>query len=129
MSYQSYKDLKIYKRSHRLAVEVHEMSLKLPKFELYEQGSQIRRASKSIFSNIVEGFGRRRYKAEFIKSLTYSLASCDETKEHLDILFETKSLKDKKVYEFLLNKYEELGKMIAGFIKSVEFGHKTKTSI
>lgn len=95
MAYQSYRDLDIYKKAHKLAVEIHEMSLKLPKFELYEEGSQIRRSSKSIKSNIVEGFGRRRYKQEFIKFLTYSLASCDETRDHLDNLYETKSLRDK----------------------------------
>lgn len=39
---QSYKDLEIYKISHKLAVEVHKMSLDLPEFEielLYETGS------------------------------------------------------------------------------------------
>jgi four helix bundle protein len=60
---QSYKDLDIYKLSHRLAIEIHKMTLnKLPKFEMYEEGAQIRRSSKSIVCNIVEGFGRRRYK-------------------------------------------------------------------
>ncbi|MCP5005831.1 MAG: four helix bundle protein [Planctomycetes bacterium] len=42
MTYQSYKDLDIYKMAHKLAIEIHEMSLKLPKFEMYEEGSQIR---------------------------------------------------------------------------------------
>ena len=66
------------------------MSLtELPKFETYEEGSQIRRSSKSIATSIVEGFGRKRYQQEFIKYLTYALASCDETKEHLELLFET----------------------------------------
>jgi len=79
MSYKNYKDLDIYKKAHKLAIEIHEMSLDLPKFEMYEEASQIRRSSKSIKSNIVEGFGRRRYKQEFIKFLIYALASCDET--------------------------------------------------
>jgi len=43
------------------------MSLTLPRFELYETGSQIRRSSKSIRSNIVEGYGRRRYKFDYIR--------------------------------------------------------------
>jgi len=37
---QSYKDLEIYRLSHKLAVEVHGVSLELPKFEMYEEGSQ-----------------------------------------------------------------------------------------
>ncbi len=68
--YQSYKDLDIYKIAHKLAIKIHDMSLKLPKFEMYEEGSQIRRSSKTIKINIVEGFRRRRYKQEFIKYLT-----------------------------------------------------------
>ena len=126
MAYQSYRDLDIYKKAHKLAVEIHEMSLKLPKFELYEEGSQIRRSSKSIKSNIVEGFGRRRYKQEFIKFLTYSLASCDEIRDHLDNLYETKSLRDKERYDYFCEEYDHLGKMMSNFIKSVNSGHKTR---
>jgi four helix bundle protein len=126
MAYQSYRDLDIYKKAHKLAVEIHEMSLKLPKFELYEEGSQIRRSSKSVKSTIVEGFGRRRYKQEFIKFLTYSLASCDETRDHLDTLHETKSLGDAAKYTYFCEEYDHLGKMISNFIKSVDSGHKTR---
>ncbi len=69
------------------------MSLsELPRFELYEEGSQIRRSSKSVVANIVEGYGRRRYKSEYIRFLIFALASCDETREHLEILRETGSL-------------------------------------
>jgi len=122
---QSYRDLDIYKKAHKLAIEIHEMSLKLPAFELYEEGSQIRKSSKSSKSNIVEGFGRRRYKQDFIKFLTYSLASCDETRDRLDTLYETKSLKDKEVYSYFCEEYDHLGKMINNFIKSVDLTHRT----
>ena len=129
MGYQSYRDLNIYKTARKLTIEIHEMSLSLPKFEMYEEGSQIRKSSKSIRSNIVEGFGRRRYKQDFIRFLTYSLASCDETVDHLDTLYETKSLKETETYKYLCEEYDHLGKMITNFIKSVEHGHKTKAKI
>jgi four helix bundle protein len=125
LAYQSYRDLDIYKKAHKLAIEIHEMSLNLPKFEMYEEGSQIRRSSKSVKSNIVEGFGRRRYKQEFIKFLTYSLASCDETTAHLDTLYETKALKDKDKYRYFLEEYDHVGRMITNFIRSVDSGHKS----
>ncbi len=126
VAYKSYRDLDIYNKAHKLAVEIHEMSLKLPKFELYEEGSQIRKSSKSVENNIVEGFGRRRYEQEFIKYLTYSLASCDETRNHLNTLYETKSLRDANKYEYFCEEYDHLGKMMTNFIKSVESGHKTR---
>jgi four helix bundle protein len=78
----SYRDLEIWKVARELAVGVHKMTLeKLPTFEMYEEDSQTRCCSKSISSNIVEGFGRRRYKNDYIKFLSYALASCDETVE------------------------------------------------
>lgn len=115
---KSYRDLDIYKSAYQLALEVHHMSLNLPKYELYEQGSQVRRSSKGIKDNIVEGFGRRRYKQDFIKFLVYSQSSCDETIDHLrmisDIHYPDTPLDD------LIDKYTILGKRINKFIQYVE---------
>ena len=66
-----YKELEIYKIAFELAIRVHHISLKLPKFEMFEQGSQIRRSSKGIKDTISEGYGRRRYKPEYVKYLIY----------------------------------------------------------
>ena len=63
----SYRDLEIWKLAKELVILIHEMSLHLPKFEQYEEGGQIRRSIKAVKSTIVEGFGRRRYKADFYK--------------------------------------------------------------
>jgi len=128
MVFQTYEDLEIYQLSHGLAIEIHRISLSMPKFELYEEGSQLRRSAKSIPVNIVEGFGRRRYKNEFIRFLTFALASCDETKEHLKILYGTDSLKDSDIFDSILQRYEELGRKIHNFIKAVESGHKSLTN-
>lgn len=123
---KSYRDLKIYQKSYALAIDIHKMSLSLPKYELYEMGSQIRRSAKSICLNIVEGYSRRRYKNDFIQFIIYSLASCDETKEALNLLFDTGSLKDRNLYEDLQNRCTEIGKMLVSFIRSVESQHLSK---
>jgi four helix bundle protein len=120
----SYRNLEIWQLARTLVVDVHQMTLKkLPRFEMFEEGSQIRRSVKSIKSTIVEGYGRRRYKQEFIKFLTYSLASCDETVDHLETLFETGSLADRKVYDELHARMETLGKKLNLFVQSVERSH------
>ena len=115
---KSYKDLEIYKLAYNLALEVHKMSLTLPKYEFYEQGSQVRRSSKSVKDTIVEGYGRRRYKDDFIKFLTYSQGSCDETISHLnmisDIHFPENPLTD------LMSEYDILGREINKFIQYAE---------
>jgi four helix bundle protein len=116
---QSYEDLEIYQLAKKLAIEVHKMTLdELPKFEMHEEGGQIRRSSKSTGSNIVEGFGRKKYKGEYVQFLTYSLSSCDETKYHLDILHETESLK-KDRFEYFKKKYLELGGKIFNFREAI----------
>jgi four helix bundle protein len=119
----SYKDLDIYKLAYKLAVDVHKMTMTLPKHELYEQGSQVRRSSKSIKDNIAEGFGRRRYKDEFVRFLVFAHASCDEAISQLtminELYFENNGLNG------LLEEYELLGGKINKFIQYVEENWKT----
>ena len=99
---------------------------KLPKYEMFEEGSQIRKSSKSVRSTIVEGYGRRRYKQEFIRFLTYAIASNDETVDHLETLYETKSLSDEPLYQSLLDRSDLLGKKLNLFIQSVGKGHMSE---
>lgn len=123
---KSYRDLEVYKISKTLAVRIHAMSLKLPKFEMFEEGNQIRRSSKAVTATIVEGYGRRRYKADFIKYLVFAQSECDETIVHLDFLFETKSLEDEALYNDLKTAYDGLGKRINKFIQWVEENFKSQ---
>ena len=109
--------------AREVVIDIHDMSLKLPRFEQFEEAQQIRRSSKTVRSCIVEGYERRRYKADFIRFLIYSLSSNDETIDHLETLFETKSLQNEKLFTDLHNKIESLGKKLNNFIQSVERSH------
>jgi len=121
----SYKKLEIWQLAKEIVLETHVMTLHLPKFEMFEEGSQIRRSSKGTKSAIVEGYGRRRYKNDYVRFLIYAIASNDETRDHIENLYETKSLTDEKVYNSILNKVNLLGKKIYFFIESVEKQHKS----
>jgi len=123
----SYKKLEIWQIARGLIIDIHKMTLqKLPKFEMYEEGGQIRRSSKSVKSTIVEGYGRRRYKQEFIRYLIYAISSNDETIDHLENLYETESLIDELLYNNLHDRLEILGKKINMFIQAVERSHKSE---
>jgi len=123
----SYKKLEIWQLARELVIDIHKMTLtKLPKFEMFEEGSQIRKSSKSVRSTIVEGYGRRRYKQEFIRFLTYAIASNDETVDHLETLYETKSLSDEPLYQSLHDRSDLLGKKLNLFIQSVGKGHMSE---
>ena len=122
----SYRKLEIWKLAQELVIDIQHMTFNhLPSFELYEEGEQIRRSIKSVKSNIVEGYGRRRYKQEFIKFLVYSLSSNDETQDHLDSLFITGSLQDIQLYKDLDRRLITLGKKINLFIQAVQKSHKS----
>src|SRR3954465_139031 len=115
----SYRNLDIWKLSRDFVAEIHQMTLhQLPKFEMFEEGSQIRRSMKSVKSCIVEGYGRRRYKQEFVKFLTYALGSCDETADHLDTLLITKSLTHKATANDLEVRLSVLGPKLNAFLQS-----------
>ena len=119
-----YTDLDVYKVSLELFFIVHPTSLKLPKYEMYELGSQLRRSADSVVTNIVEGYGRKRYKADFIRFLVFSHSSCMETKNHLfkiSILYPTAF----ENWDDLILQYDNLGGKIYNFIKYVEVNWKT----
>jgi four helix bundle protein len=117
----SYRNLEIWKLARKNVIDIHKMTLtKLPKFEMFEEGSQIRRSSKSVRSKIVEGYGRRKYTGDYLRFLTYSISSNDETIDHLETLLETESLKDEALYKEIWNNIDHLGKMLNRFIQSIE---------
>jgi four helix bundle protein len=123
---KSYHDLEVYKTSMDLFLHTHKLTKKLPKFELFELGSQIRRSSESIISNIVEGYGRRSYKQEFLRFLVFSHSSCLETICHFEKiikLYPELNLESK----ILKEKYEKLGAMLFNFKKFVHKNWKTDT--
>lgn len=123
----SYRNLEVWQLARELVVVIHQMTLtRLPKFEAFEEASQIRRAVKSVKSCIVEGYGRRRYKQEFVRFLTYALGSCDETAGHLDTLVITGSLKDDALIDGLASRLEELGRKLNLFLQSVERSHRSE---
>jgi four helix bundle protein len=119
-----YKKLRIWQDARDLTIAIHGMTLRnLPKFEMYEEGSQIRRSMKSVKSNIVEGFGQRRHKAEYIRFLDFSYASALETIDHLETLHETGSLTDSEAFSSLHERLHQLSKSIYQFTKGVELHH------
>lgn len=126
----SYRNLEVWQLSRQLAIDIHKMTLtELPKVEIYEEGSQIRRSIKSVRSNIVEGYGRKKYQQEYYKHLVYALSSNDETIDHLETLFETESLKNKELFEQLHSRLVTLGKKLNLFLQTIEKGIQDKKAL
>lgn len=117
------RKLEVYKLAHRLGLQAHALSLTLPYFEQREEGSQLRRSSKSASTQIVEGYRLRKYKDEFLHYLHRAAGSADESIEHLDYLVETGSLKDASAGRALSAEYDMLLAALSRFIASIERDH------
>jgi len=118
----SYKDLEIYQMSFNIAVQIYHLSMKLPNPDKFETGSQLRRSSQSIKDNIVEGYGRRKYKADFLKFLIYSHASCLESTSQAEFL---STIHPNTEWERIAVELDKIGIKIYNFIDYVEKNWKT----
>ena len=113
---KSYLDLDVYQSAFDLAIKVHRMTIDLPRTEQYELGSQIRRSAQSIRANIAEGYGRRKYKQDFIRFLIFAEASLLETESHLQMI---NKLYTTETSTRLIDEYSQLGKQLNSFISYV----------
>jgi four helix bundle protein len=81
---ESFKNLIVYQKAYKLAMEIFELSKGFPKEEKYSMTDQIRRSSRSVTSNIAESWAKRRYEKAFVNKLTDSLGEENETEGWLD---------------------------------------------
>jgi four helix bundle protein len=105
----SYRNLEIWQLAKQQVIGIFKMTEMLPKSETYGIIQQIRNSSNSVLANIVEGYGRRKFTADYTKFIGYSLASNYETTSHLEVIFETGMLGDKELYERLHKNSVRLG--------------------
>jgi len=120
----SYKSFEVYQLAHDLGVRLHALSLKLPKYELYETGSQLRRASKAISLLFVEGYGRRRYKADDIRYLDCAQATLDESREAVEYIRDCHPQLAEAANAFVAE-IDILGRKLGNFIRRVERDHRS----
>jgi four helix bundle protein len=120
---EGYKKFEMYQLAHDLAIEVHTMTLRLPRWEMSEEGSLLRRSSKAAAAQIVEGYGLGIYKKVCLLSLHRTYASTLETVEHLALVYKTGSHKDESRYNRLVSEYSLLAKKLMRFIQAVTDGH------
>lgn len=108
---QSYKDLEVYKRSFKIAMDIFWLTRNYPKEEMYSLTSQITRSARSISANISEGWAKRAYEAVFKQHLIHSLGSCSETDTWLKFSLECKYINQSQ-FDKLSDELDQIGKML-----------------
>jgi four helix bundle protein len=125
-----HEQLEVYRLAHALGLRVHALSLTLPKHEMYEEASQVRRSSKSVSAQVVEGHALRQYKAEYLHYLARAYASAEETIEHLLYLLETGSAAQHETEcKSLLDEYATLCRKLFNYQQAVHRQHDPQRSI
>ena len=94
-----YKDLIVYQKVYKLAMDIHKESMKFPREEKYGLTDQIRRSSRSVCTNLAESYRRRKYKAHFLSKLSDSESENTETEVWLDFSYDCRYLHETKYQE------------------------------
>jgi len=115
----SFKDLIVYQKAYKLAMDIFELSKAFPKEEKYSLTDQIRRSSRSITSNIAEAWARKKYEKSFVSKLIDSLGEEYETENWLDYSKDCKYI-SQEAYNDLCDGYCEVRKMLISMINNPE---------
>jgi four helix bundle protein len=115
----SFRDLIVYQKAFKLALEIFELSKKFPAEEKYSLTDQIRRSSRSVATNIAEAWAKRTYEKHFVSKLSDSLAEEYETEAWLDFSMEFKYL-EPSLHERLLKEYDEIRRILISMINKPE---------
>jgi len=115
MSGGSFKDLKVYQKAYKLAMEIYNISKIFPKEEVYALTDQIRRSSRSICANIAEAYRKRRYVKYFVSKLTDADGEASETLVWLDFARDAGYI-SVDVYQALADGYRDVGRMLGTMV-------------
>jgi four helix bundle protein len=115
---RGFEDLEVFRRAYRISLEVHRTSLEFPRIEQWALADQIRRASKSICANLVEGFARQGWsKPEFRRFLMMATGSADEM-QVWSLYCRDLGYIDKDVAERWQGEYREIARMLQGLSRA-----------
>lgn len=112
---KSVRDLKVYKIAFKCAMEIFQLTKNFPPEERFSLSDQIRRASRSVCSNLGEAWRKRRYSAVFVNKLTDAQQEASETQTWLDFCLACEYI-NQQTFERLDQEYEK----ILGMLNSME---------
>ena len=115
---KSFRDLEVFKKSYKISLEIHKVTLGFPQIEQRSLADQLRRCSKSICANIAEGFGKQKYSsAEYRRFLSMAVGSCNEMCVWLQYCIDLGYISPNQ-FEDWSSAYEVLARMLVNLIKS-----------
>jgi four helix bundle protein len=111
MAVASFRRLTVYQKAFALAMEIFKATKSFPVEEKYSLTDQLRRSSRSVCSNIAEGFRKRQYPAHFSAKASDADSENAETQVWLDFALHCQYLYA-EMWEDFNDKSEEIGKLL-----------------
>ena len=115
--YKGFRDLIVYQKSYKLAIEIFKITKSFPNEEKYSLTDQIRRSSRSVPANLAEAWAKRYYIKAFVNKLIDCLGEASETEVWLDMALDLNYV-DRIAHTELINDCIEIEKMLSGMIKN-----------
>jgi four helix bundle protein len=115
MQIQSAKDLIVYQKGYKLAMQIFHISKRFPSEERFALTCQIRRSSRSVCQNLREAWAKRRYEAHFLSKLTDSDGENGETDSLLDFALDCGYLTQQE-HMSMQSECSEVGKILGSMI-------------
>ena len=119
MKIESYRDLRVYQAAISACMKIFKITKTFPKEEMYSMTDQVRRSSRSVCTNIGEGWRRRRYKAAFVAKLNDSETEATETQVWLELAQKSDYI-TLEFYDEMFNEYETIFAQLVVMINQPE---------
>ena len=94
--FQTFEDLDVYKAAREFRKAMYAVTRRLPDFEKYELGSQVRRGAVSLTNNMAEGHGRFHYPDQ-IRFFLHARGSLEELVDDLNTCLDENYLSSDEV--------------------------------
>ena len=114
---QSFKNLKVWEKAHRLTLDVYRSTRSFPREEIYGLTSQMRRSSSSIGANIAEG-SCRSGDNDFARFLQIAMGSASELEYHILLAHDLELLRTLD-YQRLSAEAVEVKRMLASLLQKL----------
>src|SRR6059058_226477 len=113
--FRTFEDLDVYQEAREFRKKMYAATRRLPDFEKYDLGSQIRRAAISLTNNMAEGHGRYHF-ADQVRFFLGSRGSLQELVDDLNVCHDEKYIENGKVEELKSEAWRVLG-LINGYLR------------
>ena len=113
------RDLDVYKIAFDTAMEIYNITKSFPSEEKYSLTDQIRRSSRSVCSNLAEGWRKRMYRAVFVNKLSDASQEASETQTWLEFSLSCKYINQEQ-FEELNDKYEHIYAMLTNIGRKID---------